>query len=252
MAGNEEMILEYLYQYNENEKLYKEYYEARKDEKGLREFLVRNTKESILSKRLIFPELYEESVPSEKFFSDSNMFGRFHNVKITKHDRYTPVFEHSHDMFEMIYVLSGKCRQHISGEEINLDEGDICFIALNTVHTMEVFDDSIVLNILIRHETFDDIFLNSLRNKSILTTFFLNNLYENQKTDYIIFRTSGDSDIKSQILDMYIEQFEEDEYCDNLLIHMASILFNKLLRGYAKTAFVPIRKKRIWKTTIFR
>ena len=236
MAINVDMVTAYLNRYTENEKIYREYHEALGNADALQDFGRRYSRERAIEEKIILPALYPESVPWPDFFRDENIFLKGRNVRIWKHDRYTPAFEHYHDVFEMNYVLSGKCTQNISGKKVSFKKGDICFIALNTRHTMEVFDDSIVLNLLIRHDTFDDIFLNDLRNKTILTTFFLDNLYKSYKTDHIIFHTGDDVVIRDMMLEMCVEQIEEDEFSDNLLTHMVSILFSKLMRGYADTA----------------
>lgn len=235
---NKKIILDYLRKYNESEIIYKEYHEAKKDETRLKEFAQKYDKEEMLAKRVILPEVYPESIPPERFFNDENMFRQGCNVRIEKHDRYCPAFIHYHDFFEMVCVLRGQCRQEINGKEVCITEGDVCFIAMDVTHVIEVYDDSLVLDILIRHDTFDEIFLNSLRNKSILTTFFLNNLYKNTKADYIIFHTKGDDQIENQVLEMYMENLVEDRYSDNLRVHMVSVLFSKLLRGYEKTAYI--------------
>ena len=235
---NKDLILAYLNEYDENELIYKEYHEALKNPDDLEEFGRRHGLEEVLAKRLVLPQLYEESLPPEDFFCDRNIFRNGQNILLMKHDRYTPAFAHHHDTFELNYVVSGSCRQLINGTEVHFYKGDICFIALDTTHTMEVFDDSIVLNILIRKDTFDDIFINVLRNKSILTTFFLDNLYAGNKTDYIIFSTAGDEEIEGLIFEMFLESMAEDEYSGNLSTYMISILFSKLLRGYSKTAVI--------------
>ena len=237
-------IIERLNRCTENERVYKEYYEAQSDPQLLHQFIGKYPHEEVIRRRLILPDLYPDSLPSENFFCDANLFGPGRNVRLWKHDRYTPSFRHTHDFFEMNYVLSGSCRQEINEREITFYAGDICFIALNTPHTIEIFDESIVINILIRRETFDDIFLTDLRNKTLLTTFFLDSLYQNNKTDFIIFHTGDDVVIRDMVLEMCMETHEEDAYADNLLTHMTSILFSKLMRGYADTALVARRSTR--------
>ena len=237
MAINEKMLLDYLEQFTENETIFREYAQVKDDPALLEEFASRHSHEEAIAKKLIFPELYPDSVPAEGYFTDQNIFRPGQNIFIWKHDRYTPAFRHTHDIFEMNYVLRGSCTQEISGKRITFYAGDACFLALNTEHTLEVFDEeSIVLNLLIRHDTFDDIFLNDLRRKTILTDFFLDNLYKKQRTDYIIFRTGEDVVIRDMMLEMYMEMFTNDAYSGSQLTHLAAILFNKLLRGYGKTA----------------
>ena len=244
MSFDMNMVIERLNRYTENELAYKEYYEINGNRQRLEQFAKKHPQEEALRRRLILPDLYPDSVPWEDFFCDENLFSAGRNVRLWKHDRYTPAFLHSHDVFEMNYVLSGGCRQKIGEKEITFHTGDICFIALNVPHTIEVFDESIVINILIRRDTFDDIFLTDLRSKTLLTTFFLDSLYQNDKTDFIIFHTGDDVVIRDMILEMCMETHEEDVYADNLLTHMTSILFSKLMRGYADTAMVSQRRSR--------
>ena len=105
--------------------------------------------------------------------TEDDFFREKRNVSLQKHPRFFPYFEHRHTFFEMIYVLSGNCREVTEGSEILLEEGDLFVLAPNVTHGIDVKDDSVVLNILIRHSTFMDIFLNTVRDKSQIALFFL-------------------------------------------------------------------------------
>ena len=67
-------------------------------------------------------------------------------------------------------------------------------------------DDSIILNILIRRSTFMDIFYNTVRDKTQISSFFVGNLYFREKIRYLLFHTKNDTVIRNYILDMYREQ----------------------------------------------
>ena len=236
-----DLIMKYLSQPNNRQQIYKQYFDLQQqNEPALLEgFLTLYSKEELKDLKMSFPGT-KKDVLSPGFFTDENIFTSDQNIALLKHDNYTPYFTHSHAIFELCYVLKGHCEQHISGEEFTMTEGDFLFIALGTQHAIGVFDEeSIVINLLIKQSTFDTIYMNILRNKSVLSTFFVNNLYEDQRTDYILFRTYDDPEIRNMILDMYIEQFEQDIYSDNVLTCMMSILFNRLMRKYAKTAQLP-------------
>ena len=246
-----ELIVEHLSQYNDRERIYKEYYDLRGDpaaqEQLARRYMQNDTlrtRRGMIDKWLFFPEVFPDQTPQDLFFSDELIFDSSADVMVLKHDRYTPLFTHTHTIFEISYVLKGTCQQHFAGDDLTLEEGDFCFIALETPHSIGVFDDSVVLNILLKKNTFDDIYMHALRNKSVLTSFFFNSLYDEYKTDYIIFRTGDDPNIRDLLLDMYVEQFEWDEYSDNQLTCMMSILLSRLMRGYAKTAQLPAPKKK--------
>ena len=158
------------------------------------------------------------------------------NVFISKHSRYTPMFYRAHAFFEIAYVLSGTCTQQFHGEILQLNKGDLCFISPNVEHTKEVFDKgSVVINITVRHSTFMDTFENAIRDKTQISSFFLNNIYSNRKMNYLIFHTGEDEMIRNYILDMFIEQSNFDEYSDGIMCSMLMIFFSKLIRKYSKT-----------------
>lgn len=246
-----DLVVQHLRQYNDRERIYKEYYDLRGDPAAQEQLARRymqndtlHTRRGMIDNWLFFPEVFPDQTPQDLFFSDELFFDPSADVMVLKHDRYTPLFTHTHTIFEISYVLTGACQQHIAGGDLRLKEGDFCFIALETPHSIGVFDDSIVLNILLKKNTFDDIYMHALRNKSILTSFFFDSLYDEYKTDYIIFHTGDDLNIRDLLLDMYVEQFEWDEYSNNQLTCMMSILLSRLMRGYAKTAELPVSRKK--------
>lgn len=233
-----ERVLDTLYSYNENEKIYKRYYELRDNDEARHAFM--NRVEDYVRKHYLFIDEYPFiSVPD--FFSESNILPQLGltkrmNVYLMKHDRYTPVFLHRQDFFEVVYVLSGSCDQMIDGEAVPLKKGDMCFIPPFVPHTLEVFDDSVIVNLQIRRDTFDDLFFNLLRYDNILSDFFMSSLYSQHPANRIVFSTGDDEEIPIWILEMYEEMLFPDEYSGKLLIGEISALFIKTLRGYGKTA----------------
>lgn len=238
------MILNYLNKYNEAELFYKKYHELQEKPEKLDQFIRDYGMERIKENRLIVPHLLITPLEgsrsldhisiSEKYMFDEKMSTR--DAYLSKHNRYSPVYIHTHDYFEMFYVMRGQCHQRINEEAMTMQEGDLCFLAPYTPHTMEVFDDSIIINIYIRISTFDDIFFNILRSKNILSMFFMNSLYTSSHMDYLVFHTGGDEEIYTEILSMMLEQMADDEYTNRIIYNLLSVFFTKLMRKYAKTA----------------
>ena len=79
-----------------------------------------------------------------------SLFSAFTSVYLSKHYRYTPALKHSHTYFEIIYMLSGSCKQTPDKEDLPLHAGDICFIASKRKYTLEIFNDSIAINLMLR------------------------------------------------------------------------------------------------------
>lgn len=55
---------------------------------------------------------------------------------LSKHHRFADMPLHNHDFIEMNYMYSGKCRQMIDGEEIGLEQGQICIIDTHVPHSI--------------------------------------------------------------------------------------------------------------------
>ena len=59
------------------------------------------------------------------------------------------VNQFSEFFFEMIYVYSGNAVNQLADNFIPLETGDVCILAPNVSHSLNVFSDSIIINILI-------------------------------------------------------------------------------------------------------
>ena len=167
-----EQIYRYLYQYNKEELFYQSCQEAKKQPEGLQSFLDSLDPAVLQKMHIIIPELLPDSVP--RLMPDDAYFDKTgtRSVYLSKHNRYTPAFKHSHIFFEMLYVLSGTCTHRISDQDFTLTEGDLCLVSPSVTHSVLVMDDSLIINILIRRSTISDIFFNVLRDPGIISSFF--------------------------------------------------------------------------------
>lgn len=242
---NYKIVSDYLENYNEDELFYKSCYELRDAPEAVRQLIEQTGIDRIRERRLILPawnSLPPQLNAPKNNLSETDIFiheMRDRDAYLTKHNRFSPAYLHSHNYFEMFYVMKGQCRQQLAGEYMTLKTGDLCFIAPQTSHALEVFDDSIIINIFIRTSTFDDIFFHVLRNKDILSLFFMNHLYHTHRLDYMIFHTDRDEEIYHGILTMFLEQMETDQYTNRIISNLLSIFFLKLVRRYSKTATLP-------------
>lgn len=231
---NDKLIISYLQKMNEDEIFYKKYYQAQSSN-HLDYFLQTVDRNNMKKRKLIMPELFPDSSPTN--FPDETYFNSRsnHSVYLSKHNRYTPVFLHSHVFFEIIYVLSGIAHHKISGEDMLLKEGDLCMVSPTVKHSLSVMDDdSIILNIIMRKKTIEDIFYSVLRDQDIISSFFINGLYTKNHASYLLFHTSGDQEIQKAILEMYIEQMEDAPYSNRIISSMLIIFYTKLIRKYKK------------------
>lgn len=237
---NTQELLKNLEKFNEDELFYQDYYNA-KHGNHFQEYLENLDRKYIKDRMLILPEIEGSFMPDTLgddafFFNENNK----NNVILSKHNRYTPAFSHQHYFFELIYVLKGFCRQNIHHNHFVLKEGDFCLISPLTKHSIEVFDESLIINILIRRNTFEDIFYNTLKDTNKLAVFFNNSLYAKKYSAYLIIDSQNDSFIKKHILSMFLENMEKKKYYENILDSYLMILFSKLLQKYEDTIKLPM------------
>lgn len=226
---NYELVLNDLEKWQPDECFFRDYYNTDKSPESVQALLSQTTVDGETTAYAVHPETNNPNKTEDNFFAS----GR--NVTLVKHPRYFPFFTHKHSFFEIIYVVSGHCVQVMDTQRKDLSEGDLCLLAPNITHGIEVFDDSIILNILIRHSTFMDIFLNTIRDKSQISLFFLGNYYDNNKVRYLLYHTYHDQIIQNYILDMYMEQQHLDTYSDRIICSLLTIFFTQLTRRHGKT-----------------
>lgn len=229
-----EQLIEELTTMQRDEQLYKDYYYLQQNGDSDSEFLNRYKTDTEALDYAIYPEHLPAYSPEDEFIS------RQGNVAIIKHPRFLPLFYHEHAFFEIIYVLSGHCIQRLPDRKIEMSAGDLFLLAPNVIHGIEVFDtDCIVLNILIRRSTFLDVFMNTVRDKTDINLFFLENIYAKKKIRYIIFHTAEDIIMRNYILDMYCEYLRADEFSDRIICSLLTIFFTQLTRSHKRSLEIP-------------
>lgn len=157
------------------------------------------------------------------------------DVYVIKHFRYLKNQLHSHNYFEINYVYKGSCNFYFENDYKILNEGELCIISPHSTHDIEIIDDdSIVITILIRKSTFDTTFFSLLSQKDLLSYFFRNILYGNNKANYLLFSTESSYKLKNIIRDLTLESFKNDTYSNNCGISYINLLFSHILRNYNK------------------
>lgn len=167
-------------------------------------------------------------INSEKLMKDEE------NFAIHKHKRYVSFKEHKHDYPELIYVFSGEIKQKINGNEINIREGDICLLDLNISHSIEPsFENDIAVNIIMKEQFFDSIFMSFLSDNDIISDFITKALYDKkQSNNYLIFHTDKDEGVKTLMKSLLCEYFDKKIGSDTAIHAYILLLFTYLLRNY--------------------
>lgn len=236
-------LLEYLHQYTIWENLHK-------NNRANREHIdeVNNSLEKPISEQERrtgihfgnFPDSAKGNYLKDFFFRDDST----QEILVIQHDRYTPPVLHKHDFYELVYIYEGEFLHKIDDREFLMHTGDICLIPPGVYHSLDVCNYSIVLNILVQKNTFQNLFFNILKEDNILSKFFLNSIYSKNVNDYIIFHTNGDLKIRNIILDMCLETINKEKYYNQILHTDLLLLLGLVLRYYEKTCDLPLIHKK--------
>lgn len=230
-----EKLLQMLQEYTEKEKIYKKYYELR-NAPAARKAYMAEIEPIVREQHLLifdFPFITHPELLTESDLYSHLSITKGSNVNIVRHLRYTPVFWHSHTFFSVLYVMTGQCGHEVGELDLPMKQGDIFFLPPYVKQTIKVFDDSIILNVHIRKDTFGDYFFNVIRSNNIISNFFISSLYSKNPIRGLLFQTGDNTEIRNLFLDMYQEILLDDTYSWRLLDHMVPSLFIKLLRGYS-------------------
>ena len=139
----------------------------------------------------------------------------------------------------MFYVYEGEFEQFIDNKTFVMRTGDICLVPPGVFHSLDVNNYSIVLNILIQKDSFQEIFFNNLSGDHIFSNFLISDVYAKKIDSFIIFPTNGDLKIKNMILDMFLETINKQKYYVQVVHSNLVLLFSHLLRHYEDRSIMP-------------
>ena len=163
------------------------------------------------------------------------------NIQITKHCRYAPGRMHDHEFIEISCVFSGACHHDIMirGQRASLDlrEGNVLIIPPGTMHEISVFDDSVVLNILINRHTFHRTFLPDLPGGNMLQQFFQNIIFSEEESSYLLFPIEPMEDLKEILLQLIVEKEAGEKYAPGICEHLLGIFFLKIMYVELKVSY---------------
>lgn len=229
-------ILDRLYEYNNDELFYREYYNCT-DKEQINSLIERTGRSEIIKRRLLVPEINADFLTpfdmGEGIFSTK---GKRH-ICLSKHNRYTPEFLHSHTYFELIYVMSGSCKHTVSGQPTVLSQGSFCIVAPKVYHSIGVFDDSVVLNILVRKSTIETYYPLLLKSENTFSDFFINSIFAKEHAASLTYTIESESSLHSLICEMYREQLENKPYSEEIISSLMQIVLYRLARSGDKFRF---------------
>lgn len=230
MKLNRSEFQNYICSYEADEIFYRDLYLAEKEHpETFMEYCQNLDLDLITSHRLYVPALRKEAwFP---YLEESDMFHDFTgNIMLCKHYRYSPVYTHEHEFFEILCIYNGTAHTTIQGISHTLVTGDICIIPPHTKHSIGIFDDSIAINILVRGSTFQSTFFQTLTADSALAQFFTHVLYHKTEGNFLIFHAGNDRTVIDSLENLFMEYLGHEKYSYTFLNSMLVLFWAQLLR----------------------
>lgn len=171
----------------------------------------------------------------------NDYFFRNHAIYVSKHNRFAPYPLHSHQFFEMNYMLQGHADETVNGDRVHLSQGDVLLLDIGSEHAIDALgDNDILINILFRDRNISLDFLSQIQSQqSVLYDFMINHLRE-KKTEkrYMLFR-SGLHDIQTTLERIIEEYFQPRAFSDTIIQSELTVLIAELIRGHRPTIADP-------------
>lgn len=165
-------------------------------------------------------------VSQQFFFQNKDIF-------MSKHSRYAPYPEHTHQFLEINYVYRGHCRQRINDQLFDLKEGDILLMDVESRHSIEALgDEDILINILFQNKGVSINWLKQLQGEnSLLYQFLLSDSSQHfKRNNFLLLHTEEDTPVRQILQEMMTEYFLPQEFSQQMLIHYLPLFFYHLAR----------------------
>lgn len=158
------------------------------------------------------------------------------NTEIQYVPRYLDIFAHSHDFFEIVCTLKGKCMHLVEGTTVWMQQGDITVIPPNVKHYLRAEPESVTLTIKTRKTTFDSAFSSLLRSGTVLSAYFAQTLYSTHYKNSLTFHCKQDTFIAELLFYMLIQENERKNHYGNVIDGLVTAFFSYLVQNYEETA----------------
>ncbi len=173
---------------------------------------------------------------NNKEVGEEKMIPKFYDVFTIRHPRFTRRFSHTHNYFELNFVIKGEASFFFEDTERIMHEGEVCIVAPDSNHDFLINDDSsIVYTVCIRKSTFEGTFASLMSHQDLLSGFFRQMLKNDERSNYLMLFTGNNMECRIFLRKLLIESENPDEYSNGCCINLLNLFFTNLLRNYSKT-----------------
>ncbi len=154
-------------------------------------------------------------------------------IRVHRHERYLNCTYHSHTWLEIMYQFSGQCVQNISGEMMTLHQGELCIVPPGTIHRPEIYEDSILINLLIDFPTLTKFCEILGTPDSILAQYLHAVAYRKRYPKYLtIAPKDADPTLDLLVREVILEYYNNAAFCEQMMMARCLSMFLYMMRHH--------------------
>ncbi|MBO5042011.1 MAG: helix-turn-helix domain-containing protein [Clostridia bacterium] len=193
------------------EEIYEQYHRAVQSG-DLSGFLASTNMEDVRQHHMYLPQLTPCPVDLllEKFyFPEDNR-----QIYVSHHVRHMPPFLHTHEFFEISYLLDGRAEHTIDGRVLAMNPGDLCVIPPFTEHSM-IRCDGLLFNILLKASSFEVTYRSLLNDySSPLVSFLYHSFFCSNLSKYYFIKNTDCPEAAHELLQLLILEKLRQKNCN--------------------------------------
>ncbi len=154
---------------------------------------------------------------------------------------------HSHEFFELFFILRGTCYGRLDSNYYTLPEGSTWIFNTNIKHAVLVpSDGSILVNILVRKNLFSNSLVHMLPDNDLFMDFFIDSIYGNNKRpETLDFQIKEGSPAQYYLLSIIKEHYNNDKHNKDMMMILFSALLIELSRSLKSSYTIHDRKNEL-------
>lgn len=160
------------------------------------------------------------------------------SVSIRKHNRFADYPLHTHQFFEINYMLRGEADEIVDGQPLHLAQGDVLLLDIGSQHAIKALGaDDLMINVLFRDRNLSLDLLTQLQaQKSVFYDFLLNHTASQNRHLLFQAKQTAQPEIQNTLNTLICEYYQHQDFADTIIQAQLTILIALLVRHYPTTA----------------
>jgi len=177
----------------------------------------------------------ESNKYNRKAMAMEDFKGGENGIMLVKTPRFIDLINSVVGYVTIVYVLKGKRKLIVEGEEILLEDGNAVILAPYIKNSSIFIDENnITVQILIRKDTFIRYFYSIFIGRDKLSAFLSDAIFLNRSNKYLFIKSQFDEKFRALVLDMLIEQEKSRAYSDKIIVNSIELFLYQLISDNEK------------------